>query len=185
MSEVEKGRRGMRILGAVLVASGLGVFALTAVMVGNDTAQLREDVAQQSFVEGQCSVVRADVSQRYIREDNRPTVMTVTMVVHAGHDVANVRYVYPDYWWNPVSAAAAVATTHAPGAHLPCYFDPADPLHAVLVRRAAPPGGADPVHAADGGSPWIPGGIVGCAFLLFGVMALIIKPDPNRRRRDD
>jgi hypothetical protein len=178
--------RSMRAVGALLILAGLGTFAGTAAMTANDETDAAEALAQQSFVEGQCTIVSMTAEEHWMSEDRRPTIVTVNLVVHApGRDVHDVRYVYPEYWWNPVSAAAARTSTLAPQANIACYYDAANPSHAVLVRRAPPPSASDPVHAADSGSPWIPAGIVGGSFLLFGIMALVIKPDPNARRHDD
>lgn len=186
MSEPNPIPLGTRIFGALLIAAGFGTFAITALSIQDSEASDAEALAQAAFVTGRCTVVSATVDQQWITEERQPTIVTVRLIVHApAGDVPNVRYRYPDYWWNRVSAAAARTSTLAPGADVECFYDAAQPRHAVLVRRTPPPGPDDPIHAADGQSPWIPASILGGSFLLFGVLAFVIKPDPKGRRPDD
>lgn len=168
----------MRWIGVGLLVSAVLAIVITQHAVKSDAEERRVALAQASYTQGKCTITNAEVIEwRHDTKDEtiRGSTIEATFVVHAPTgDVPGATYRYSDSFWTPQSAKNAVATTHAKGASIACFFDAAKPSNAVLVRRGMP--------AEDTMNPWIPGGLVAGLLAGFGLLLLLVKPGRSSTR---
>jgi len=158
--------------------AGVTTIAIGFMVVRADGDAWDRAMAEQGYVGGTCVVESVDVSEMRRTEDDRTTRVTVTMTVHASSgDRSGVEYVYPDYFWNPTSAAQALQGQLARGAEVGCAYSPTDPSRAVVMRRTRPEGPRPGLSSA-----WL-GFLLGGIFLFPPIVELLLPKSVKAKRK--
>lgn len=96
--------------------------------------------------------------------------MYVTFRLQVGSEVySGLKYDYPSYVFNKISAAQALQREFAKGAAIACFYDKENPRDAVLMLKAAP--SAEPPNTAG---PWL-FGVMGASVMALGLYIALSK----------
>jgi hypothetical protein len=160
-------RSSQVLLGGGLALVGLLGTVLPWIVRRSQRADAQEARAQQSWTTGMCQVQRSEQVTVGGGENRQQTLRVHFTVRAGGRAYPDIEYTYP-YYWNAALAA------HAPGASVPCYYDPANPARAALVRRAAPTG-----DGTDSAVPYVGITLFGGMFLALGLW-IVTRREPLR-----